>query len=58
VCKPLGPVEVRLLELQPGQVPHLDDRVLCPAEVLAGQSTVLAVQTGVRVVVVIHLTLL
>ena len=44
----LGPLQVGLLELQPGQVVDLDDGVGGPAGVLAGQGAVLAVQVGMR----------
>jgi hypothetical protein len=47
--EPLGPVQVRLLEFQPGQADDLDQRVLRPAGVLASPGAVLAVQRAVRV---------
>jgi hypothetical protein len=50
----LGPSQVGFLELQPGEIADLDDRVDGPARVLAGQGALLAVQAGVRVVLVDH----
>ena len=47
--EPLGPVQVRLLELQPCQARHLDQRVAGPPGVLVGQRPYLAVQRTVRV---------
>ena len=45
----LGADQVRLLELQPGQVVHLDHRVARPPGVLAAQRALLAVQVVVGV---------
>src|SRR5215469_15678422 len=47
--EPLGCVQVRLLELQPRQAGHLDQRILRPPGVLPGHGTGLAVQRTVRV---------
>ena len=40
----LGPVQVRLLELQPGQPGHLDQRIPGPPRMLPGTRAGLAVQ--------------
>src|SRR5271166_5838714 len=45
----LGPVQVRLLELQPGQPGHLDQGIARPPRMLPAQSAGLAVQRAVRV---------
>ena len=47
--EPLGAVQVRLLELQPGQPGHLDQGVARPARVLPGPRAGLAVQGTMRV---------
>jgi hypothetical protein len=52
----LGPLKIGFLELEPGQVVHLDDRVARPTRVLARQRTLLTVQTSVRVMPVDHVT--
>lgn len=54
----LGPLQIRLLELQPRQVVHLEDRVAGPPGVLAPQRALLAVQTRVGIVPVDHVALL
>ena len=48
-AEPLGPVQVRLLELQPGQPGHLDQRIARPPRMLPGPRAGLAVQRAVRV---------
>jgi hypothetical protein len=47
--EPVGPVEVRLPELQPRQASHLDQRVRRPPGMLAGQGPGLTVQRTVRI---------
>ena len=48
-AEPPGAVQVRLLELQPGQPGHLDQGILGPPGVLPGPRPGLAVQRTVRV---------
>jgi hypothetical protein len=48
-AEPLGTVQVRLLELQPGQPGHLDQGIARPAGMLPGPRAGLAVQRAVRV---------
>ena len=48
-AEPLGPVQVRLLELQPRQPGHLDQRIPRPPRMLPAQSPGLAVQRAMRV---------
>ena len=48
-AEPLRAVQVRLLELQPGQPGHLDQGIPGPPRVLSGQRAGLAVQRPVRV---------
>ena len=50
----LRPLEVGLLELQPREVMHLDDRLGGPPPVFARQGALLTVQTGMRVMVDTH----
>ncbi len=45
MCESLGADEVGFLELQPGDVVDLDDRIAAPAQMLARDGAVLAVQT-------------
>jgi hypothetical protein len=50
----LGPAQIRLLELEPGQVENLDDGVLRAPGVFAGQRALLAVQVAMCPVVSGH----
>ena len=43
----LGAIQIRLLELEPGDVGDLDDRIAGPTGVLARQRALLAVQVVV-----------
>jgi hypothetical protein len=44
----LGPHQIRLFEFQPGQVRHLDDRILRSPRVFTAAGALLAVQTVMR----------
>ena len=53
-AEPLGAVQVRLLELQPRQPGHLDQRIARPAGMLPGPRPGRAVQRAMRVLGLSH----